>query len=120
MKKLLFIALLTALPLSAPLVAADEAHSAAKEKKAAMAMSDKEKQEQAVKMQEHMMKMHEQMHKIMQASDPKERERLTQEHLKMMQDNMHMMRGMKGGGMMDHGMKGEGAGGAKMEGMKAQ
>ena len=56
------------------------------------------------KMQDNMLKMHEQMHKIMQAKDPRERERLMQEHLKTMQENMKMMGGMMGGGMMGPGM----------------
>lgn len=44
-------------------------------------------------MQDSMFQMHEQMHKIMQTSDPEEREKLKQEHLRL-------MRGMKGPGMM--------------------
>lgn len=54
-------------------------------------------------MQEHMLKMHAQMHKIMEAKDPAERERLMQEHQKMMQETMHdhmmQMHGGMGGGM---------------------
>lgn len=57
-------------------------------------------------MQDNMIKTHELMHKIMQASDPKEREQLMQEHLKMMQDNMKMMHEMMGSGMMGGDMKG--------------
>ncbi|MBI3569838.1 MAG: hypothetical protein HY082_01855 [Gammaproteobacteria bacterium] len=57
-------------------------------------------------MQEKMLKMHEQMHKIMQAKDPKERDKLIQEHMQMMQEQMKMMGGMMGGdgkgGMMGH------------------
>lgn len=60
---------------------------------------------QMQKMQDTMLKMHEQMHKIMQAKDPKERERLKQDHMKMMQEHMSMMHGP--GGMMG-GMQGEG------------
>ena len=59
-------------------------------------------------MQDNMLKMHEQMHKIMQATDPKERERLMQEHRSMMQEHMKMMSGMKGTGMT----RGKGKGGA--------
>jgi hypothetical protein len=51
------------------------------------------------KMQDNMLRMHEQMHKIMQTQDPKERERLMQEHMKMMQENMKMMGGGQGGMM---------------------
>jgi hypothetical protein len=62
-------------------------------------------------MQEHMLKMHAQMHKIMEAKDPAERERLMQEHQKMMQDVMHdhmmQMHGGMGGGM-GPGMGGDG------------
>lgn len=99
MKKSLLMAVLAALPLSMPLAWADEGHH-----------SDKDKQMQMGKMQENMLRMHEQMHKIMDAKNPQERERLMQEHLKMMQDNMQMMQGMMGGdatgGKMDSGMKG--------------
>jgi DNA-binding FadR family transcriptional regulator len=48
-------------------------------------------------MQDNMLKLHEQMHKIMQAKDPKEREQLMQEHLKMMQEHMKMMGGTGAG-----------------------
>jgi hypothetical protein len=60
-------------------------------------------------MQENMLKMHEQMHKIMQAKDAKERERLMQEHMGMMQQQMKNMRGPMGNGMMGPGMM-DGAG----------
>ena len=50
-------------------------------------------------MQDRMLKMHEQMHKIMQAKDPKERDKLMQEHMQMMQEHMKMMGGMMGQGM---------------------
>jgi 2-oxo-4-hydroxy-4-carboxy--5-ureidoimidazoline (OHCU) decarboxylase len=56
-------------------------------------------------MQESMLKMHEHMHKIMDAKNPQERERLMQQHSKMMQD-MHMMQGNAKGGKMDSDMKG--------------
>jgi len=63
-------------------------------------------------MQEDMLKMHEQMHKIMDTKNPQEREKLMQEHSKMMQD-------MMGGGMMGHGKMGGDAKGGKMDdGMK--
>ena len=60
-------------------------------------------------MQDNMLKMHELMHKIMQARDPKEREQLMQEHRQMMQEHMKMMGGGKGG-MMGPGMMGAPAG----------
>ncbi len=44
----------------------------------------------------HMKEVQEQMVKVMQAKDDKEREQLMQEHMKMMQDHMKMM----GPGMM--------------------
>jgi hypothetical protein len=65
-------------------------------------------------MQENMLKMHEQMHKIMQSKDPKERERLVQEHMGMMQQQMKNMHGCMGDGMMGSGMMGgDGKGGMK-------
>lgn len=104
MKKILLIGLMSTAPLFAPFVGAEDRQPAT-EKKGAMVMTDKEKQAQMAKMQANMLQMHEQMHKIMQATDPKEREKLTQEHLKMMQENTHMMRGMKSWGDMEHSKK---------------
>ena len=121
MKKALLIAVLATLPLSTSLAWADESHHAGQDKKPATAMTEKDKQMQMGKMQETMLRMHEQMHKIMQSSDPKEREKLMQEHAEMMQDHMRMMHGMKGGGMMEHGMMGGDGKGGKMDGgMKGQ
>ncbi|MBI3574173.1 MAG: hypothetical protein HY083_00690 [Gammaproteobacteria bacterium] len=73
-------------------------------------------------MQDKMLKMHEQMHKIMQAKDPKERDKLMQEHMQMMQEHMKMMGGGMGGmmggdgkgGMMGPGMMGGDGKGGKM------
>ena len=48
-------------------------------------------------MQESMLTMHEQMHKIMDAKTPQERERLMQAHRHMMQQHMQAK---KDGGMM--------------------
>ncbi len=71
-------------------------------KKPATAMTDSEKQMHMGKMQDAMLRMHEQMHKIMDAKNPQEREKLMQEHTKMMQDHMDMMQGMMGDrAMMD-------------------
>ena len=121
MKKTLLIAALATLPLSTSLTWADETHHTGQDQKPAMAMTDKDKQMQMNKMQENMLRMHEQMHKIMQSTDPKEREKLMQEHAKMMQNNMQMMHSMKGGGMMDHGTMGGNSKGGKMDGgMKGQ
>lgn len=57
-------------------------------------------------MQQHMLRMHEQMHKIMQTKDAQERDRLMQEHRQMMREHMKTMHGDKG--MMDHGQMGHG------------
>ncbi|MHB1322109.1 MAG: hypothetical protein ACYCY0_11200 [Acidithiobacillus ferrivorans] len=56
-------------------------------------------------MQESMLKMHEQMHKIMNSKNPQEREQLMQAHREMM--HLHMQ-AMKEGGMMGQGMMGDG------------
>ncbi len=110
MNKSLLIAALTVLSLSTPLAWAEEDHHADKDKKPATAMTDQNKQMQMGKMQENMLRMHAQMHKIVDAKDPQERARLMQEHLNMMQDNMRMMQGMMGsdakGGKMGGGMQG--------------
>lgn len=111
MNKLLFIAVLTTLPLSMPFVWAEDAHHSGMDKSPASTMTDKDKQMQMGKMQEHMFRMHEQMHKIMDAKNPQDRERLMQEHSKMMQDGMHM-KGMMG----DHGMMGGDAKDGRMNG----
>ena len=118
MKKSLLIALLATLPLSASLALADDAHHPDKDKKPATTMTDKDKQMQMGKMQETMLRMHEQMHKIMDAKNPQEREQLMQEHAKMMRDHMQMMQGMMGGGMMGHGKMGGDAKGKMDGGMK--
>ena len=110
MKKLFLIAVLATLPLSVSLSRAEDAHHSDKNKEPAVAVTEKDKQMQMGKMQENMLRMHEQMHKVMDAKNPQERERLMQEHAKMMQDSMRMMQGMMGGdakgGKMDGGMKG--------------
>lgn len=118
MKKSLLIAVLATLPLSMPLAWADDSHHPENDKKPATAMTDEDKQMQMGKMQESMLKMHGQMHKIMDAKDPQEREQLMQENTKMMQGHMQMMRSMMGerGMMSEHGMKGDDAKGGKMDG----
>jgi len=84
----------------APAVLASEEHQhdqkGAQVKDAGMSMGT---------MQDNMLKMHEQMHAIMQAKDPKERERLMQEQRKTMQEHMKMMGGMMSPGMMGGGGK---------------
>ena len=59
-----------------------------------------------MKMQENMLRIHEQLHQIMEAKTPEDREMRMKEHAKMMQDSMHMMKGMmSGSGKMDDGKK---------------
>ena len=59
-------------------------------------------------MQESMLKMHEHMHKIVDAKTPQERERLMQAHREMLHQHMQTM---KDGGLLDDGLKnGTGAG----------
>ena len=108
MKTSFIAALFLILPLTAPSAWADDAHHPQKEKKGA-SMAEKDKPMQMGMMQENMLRMHEQMHKIMDSKTPEERAQLMQEHSKMMQDNMQMMQGMGGdskGNKMDSGMKG--------------
>jgi hypothetical protein len=93
-------------------IAVDEHHPP---EKGATAAATPMKMEQMQDMQAHMLKMHEQMHKIMGAKSPAEREKLMQEHRTMMQEHMKTMRGpggMMGGGMMGNGMQ------KPMDGMK--
>ena len=110
MKKSIHIAALATLLFSTSLTWAEEAHHPDQDKKSATTMTDKDKQMQMGEMQKKMLRMHEQMHKIMQSKDAKEREKLMQEHAKMMQKNMSVMQGMMGsemmGGKMSGGMKG--------------
>jgi hypothetical protein len=98
----LILAIAVSLALSAPAVQAAEEHQhdqkGAQADDAGVPMRT---------MQDHMFKMHEQMHAIMQSKDPKERERLVHEQQKTMQEHMKMMGGMMGHGMMDR----EGRGG---------
>lgn len=110
MKKALLIATLIALPLTTSLAGAEEQHMSSGGKTATATMMDNDDQKQMTKMQENMLRMHEQMHKIMNAKTPEERKSLMQEHEKMMETGMQMMRGMKGG----HEMTGsDGKGGMK-------
>lgn len=106
MKKLILIAVLATLPLSLPLTWADDTHHANKDKEQTPAMTAKDQQVQMEKMQEHMLTMHAQMHKIMDAKSPEERKQLMEEQIKMMQDRKQEMKGMMGG-KMDADMKGK-------------
>ena len=87
--KLLLAATAATLPMTMSHAWAEESHNA-----------DKDKQTQS-KMQENMLRMHEQMHKIMAAKTPQEREQLTKVHAKMMQE-MQAMKSMNS----DHEMMG--------------
>jgi hypothetical protein len=51
-------------------------------------------------MQDNMLRMHEQMHRIMEAKDPDERARLMKEHQESMREHMKMMGSHDKGGMM--------------------
>lgn len=109
MKKTLIFTLLAAGSLLTSLSIAADAHHG-KDQTPATAMTETDKQMQMekvqMKMQENMLRMHEQMHKIMDAKTPADREMHMKEHAKMMHDSMHMMQGMMGGsGKMDGGMK---------------
>ena len=106
MKKSLIFTLLASLPLVTSIAwAADVHHGKDHKATTTMPMTEKDKQmdtEKQMKMQENMLRMHEQMHKIMDAKTPQDREMLMKEHQKMMHDSMHMMKGMMGGsGKMD-------------------
>jgi len=109
MKTPILVAVTVAAALSVAGAYADDAHHPDKKGAPAKSAPAKDAKAPAAKgmpmgmMQEKMLKMHEQMHKIMQAKDPKERDTLMQEHMQMMQEHMKMM----GGGMMG----GEGKGG---------
>jgi hypothetical protein len=119
MKKSALIAAVVSLALSTPVVLAVEEHHP-DQKGAPAKAAPKETKAPAAKdggmpmMQDRMLKMHEQMHKIMQAKDPKERDKLMQEHMQMMQEQMKMMDGMMGNGMMGPGMMGGDGKGGKM------
>ena len=98
MKTSILVAVAVAAVLSAPGAYADDAHHP--DKKGAPAKDAKVPMAKGMPMgmmQDKMLKMHEQMHKIMQAKDPKERDKLMQEHMQMMQEHMKMMGGMMGG-----------------------
>lgn len=122
MKKLFLLSALAIPTLCIPPSWAEETHHSDKDKKPATAMTEKDKQLQMGKMQESMLRMHEQMHKIMDTKNPQEREKLMQEHAKMMQD-MHMMQGKMGshgkmGDAKGHGKVSSDAKGSKMDGGK--
>lgn len=81
--------------LTAPVAFGDDAHHP--DQKGAAPKTAKDAGMPMGMMQDNMLKMHEQMHKVMQAKDSKERDKLMQEHMQMMQEQMKMMGGMMGG-----------------------
>ncbi|MHB1142401.1 MAG: hypothetical protein ACYC1T_11700 [Sulfuricaulis sp.] len=105
-------AVLATLPFSASLTSADDTRQSDRNKSPTANMKEKDKPMPMARMQENMLLMHEQMHRIMDSKNPQERAQLIQEHSKMMQDNMSMMQGMMGG----RGTMGGDAKGGKMDG----
>ena len=100
MKTSILVAVVVAAALSVAGAYADDTHHS--DKKGAPAKDAKAPMAKGMPMgmmQDKMLKMHEQMHKIMQAKDPKERDKLMQEHMQMMQEHMKMMGGGMGGMM---------------------
>jgi hypothetical protein len=116
MKNLITVITVTAALLAAPIVSAVDEHHPDQKPAAAPATPKDAKSKEAMTpaakdggmpmgmMQDNMLKMHEQMHKIMQAKDPKQRDKLMQEHMQMMQEHMKTMGGMMGPGMMGEQM----------------
>lgn len=84
MKALFIIATLTTLPLSLSQAWAEELQLSDMSNKPAATSMDKDKHSGMT--QEKMLLMHEQMHKIIDAKNPQEREQLMQAHAKMMRD----------------------------------
>lgn len=60
-------------------------------------MADSQGKIDSTKIQEKMLRMHDQMHKIMNTKEGVERERLIQEHRMMIEENMRMMQQSMGG-----------------------
>lgn len=107
MKNFFLMAALVALALSTSLSRAEDTYQLDKPKEPANIM-EKGKSTPMGRMQENMLRMHDQMHKIMDAKTPQEREQLMQEHSQMMEQSMRMMQGMMGshGKMKGHGKMG--------------
>jgi len=114
MKTSIFAAVIAYAVLSAPGAYADDTHHPDKKDvpaisaptKGTKASTGKGAEASMAPMQDNMLKMHEQMHKIMQAKDPKQRDKLVQEHMQMMREHMKTMGGMMGQGMMGGDGKG--------------
>jgi len=92
MKKLILVAAMATLLPVAAIAAEEHNHSG-------QSASPEDSTKEARMMQENMIKMHEQMHKIIDAKDPAERERLMQEQQKTMQEHMKQMDSGMGGKM---------------------
>jgi hypothetical protein len=65
-----------------------------------MMKNAKDMDKQMGKLQVSMLKMHEQMHKIMDEKNPQEQDKLMQMHRKLMHEHMQEMKDMMGQGMM--------------------
>lgn len=95
MKKLIGFAVL-AMVISPFAVSSEENTARDNSSLAAASLSEEPSMMDTGKMQEKMLRMHEQMHKIMRTKEGIERERLLQEHRMMIEENMRMMHGMMG------------------------
>lgn len=62
----------------------------------AVPMAESQGKMDSTKMQERILRLHDQMHKIMNTKEGVERERLLQEHRMMIEENMRMIRDMGG------------------------
>lgn len=102
MKKPFLIAILAALPLT--VVAADPNQ---KDKNSSKSSTQSQSQTpgasstpgaagQSSRLQENMIKMHEQMHKIMSSKNTQDRQRLTREHARLMEETIPLMHGSQG------------------------
>ncbi len=101
MKKTIFIAAMSAVLLSAVPALAEKAPPAAKGGQATQEAPDVAKfDKQMAQIQENLKTMQQQMDKIRQTQDPKERQRLLQEHWATMQSASGMMNGMWAPGLM--------------------
>ena len=75
---------------------------------------------QAAQVQENIRKLQEEMDKIRQTQDPKERKKLLESHWAAVQSTLDMMRGLWGPGMMGGpGMRGGGMMGGPMMGWQS-
>lgn len=88
----LSISMLAAAPASA---AQSQDHSGKQMGQQSMTGNMQMDQQQMKEMQQHMLKLHDQMHKIREAKSESDRKQLEQQHLKMMQDHMQKMMVMK-------------------------